>query len=499
MEITHLLLILAALALPVAIVAALFSTKSDVASGLFMALNDSISVESLQNKLLTLNEAAKSIQAAADAENRELTDDEEKELQKIFAQFEATEADIDRRNKIAEQDAKIQAPAQAVVEAGQNRVVQSVDLTAAQNAAVATQRRTPRVETPASARGAWGWRSMGEFAAAVRRASTPGGGSNLDPRLTANAATTYSSEGIGADGGFAVPPDFRSEIMLKVMGEASLISRTDMQTSSSNSFTVPKDETTPWQTSGGIQAYWDSEAGTITQSKVQLGSTTIKLDKLTALVPVTDELLQDANSLSNYLRSKAPQKMDFKVSDAIVRGTGAGQPLGILRSGALVSVTPESGQVADTIRFENVVKMWSRLYGPCRRNAVWLVNQDIEPQLLTMTVPGTQPSYPAYLPPGGLSGTPYGVLMGRPVLPIESCSTLGDQGDIILADLTQYLTITKVGGMRQDVSIHLWFDQDVTAFRFILRVGGQPWWASAITPANGSNTRSCCITLGERA
>jgi hypothetical protein len=47
--------------------------------------------------------------------------------------------------------------------------------------------------------------------------------------------------------------------------------------------------------------------------------------------------------------------------------------------------------------------------------------------------------------------------------------------------------------------MHLYFDQAVTAFRFIFRVNGQPAWGSSITPQNGNNTRSCFVTLDERA
>lgn len=468
---------------------------------LLFSLNDNITVEALQNKLLALNESAKSLQAKADAENRELTDEERKELESIFASFEACSADIERRQKIADQEARLGTPQRVTLDADLAAARATPPAAAADtraaNAAARDPRSLPRVQAIDN-RGAWGWRSMGEFARAVRNAAMPGGHNSIDPRLVSSAATTYSQEGVGQDGGFAVPPDFRSEIMKKVFGEESLLARTDQQTSSSNGFTVPKDETTPWQTSGGVQAYWDSEAGTITQSKVQLGSTTVKLDKLTALVPVTEELLMDANSLASYLRSKAPEKMDFKVTDAIVNGNGNGQPLGIMNSGAKVTADPESGQAAATLRAENIVKMYSRLYAGCRRNAIWLINQDIEPQLLTMTFPGTGTAVPVYLPPGGLSAAPYGMLMGRPVIPTEACQTLGTEGDIILTDLSKYLSVVKAGGMRQDVSIHLWFDQDVTAFRFILRVGGQPWWSSAISPKNGSSTRSCIVTLGAR-
>ena len=117
--------------------------------------------------------------------------------------------------------------------------------------------------------------------------------------------------------------------------------------------------------------------------------------------------------------------------------------------------------------------MWSRLYGPCRDKAVWLINQDVEPQLFTMTIGVGTGGIATYMPPGGLSGKPFATLLGRPVLPVEWCPTLGTVGDIVLADLSQYVTISK-GGVDSAQSMHLRFDFDEQAFRFIFRVDGQP-------------------------
>lgn len=460
--------------------------------------NDAPTIEDLNDKLLQLHQAAQNIQAKADAENgRALTEDEEKEVAQIMDAFQSTELEIERRKSIAAMGERLGKP--------RPRATAPDDVPVVDDTGRAPQaRRTPSVSGGTAAaikdRGKWGFNSFGEFANAVRMASRQGG--HVDPRLVANAPTTYGQEGVGADGGFAVPPDFRSEIMLKVMGEDSLIARTDGQTSSSNSFTFPKDETTPWQTSGGVQAYWESEAAQLQQSKPALQTTTVKLAKLTALVPVTEELLEDAPSLANYLRKKAPEKMDFKVSDAIVNGTGAGQPLGILGSPSLITVAAESGQAAATINFNNIVNMYARLYGPLRNGAVWLANQDIEPQLMTLSFPvsGGATAVPVYLPPGGLSAAPYGTLLGRPVIPTQACQALGDVGDLILVNLSQYLTITKTQGMRFDVSIHLYFDYDMQAFRFILRVGGQPWWSTAIAGAKaGTLTRSWAVALAQRS
>src|SRR6185295_18893824 len=123
-------------------------------------------------------------------------------------------------------------------------------------------------------------------------------------------------------------------------------------------------------------------------------------------------------------------------------------------------------QAAATVRYENIVNMWSRLASASRPGAVWLANADIEAQLMFMKFidQGSGNAVPVYLPPGGLSQSPYGLLLGKPLITSEAMPTLGDAGDLILADMSQYMTVTKTSGMRQDVSIHVWFDYDITAF-----------------------------------
>ncbi len=448
----------------------------------------------LRAQLAEAQKSAQDLLDLADAENRDLSEAEENSVADFLQSAESLKKRIETRERLA-----------AVAPTG--RVTSP-------NAANPRQASQP-APRPAAARGnpvhpqardqRDGFQSFGHFAMTVFRAGRNQPGDDV-ARLLASAAT-YGNEGTGADGGFAVPPEFRRAIWEKTMAEENLLTRCDPNETGANSLTVPKDETAPWDTNNGIQVYWEAEGAPATASRPKLGTEQIRLSKLMGLVPVTEELLTDAPGLESWLRSKAPKKMAAKLNTAILRGTGVGQPLGILNAGCTVSVAKETSQPADSIWAANISRMWSRMYGPCRRNAIWLINQDIEPALEHMgfaplgasaaTVAAA--TTPMYIPPGGMSDSPYARLKGRPVIPIEACSTLGDQGDIILADMSQYMALTKAGeGVRTDVSMHLYFDQALTAFRFTFRVNGQPWWGSAIAPENGTLTRSCFVTLDER-
>jgi HK97 family phage major capsid protein len=163
----------------------------------------------------------------------------------------------------------------------------------------------------------------------------------------------------------------------------------------------------------------------------------------------------------------------------------------------LVSVPKETGQPATTIVTENVLKMASRMYAPSYRNAVWLIAQDAMPQIGALAIVVGTGGAPVFIAdiknPLGAS------LSGRPIIWSPHCQTLGTTGDIILADLGQYITITKAGiGMETATSIHVKFIYDETAFRFVVRFDGQPWWASARTPKHGTNTVSPFVALATR-
>lgn len=472
------------------------------AGGMIFAHTDAV-VEQHRERQESLLESSNAILNRAEAEKRDLTVEEQTEIDNQTKEFEDLERQIGLRERVANQAASLTAPKARQTDPdplpGDGEEPLHTEVPRLQNAVRPTSAGQPR--TPAQprvqARGNFGFRNMGDFALSVRTACMRGG--DLDPRLR-NAATTYGQESVGADGGFAVPPDFRSDIMSKIFAEDSLIARTDRMQSSSNTITFPIDMTTPWQTTGGIQAYWLAEAATKTQSKPALQEVTLKLNTLAALVPVTEELLEDAPAMDAYLRRKVPEKIDFALSYSLAWGGGAGQPLGWMNSPALVTVSAESGQTATTINATNLTKMLGRLPVQSRQTAVWIIHPDAEVQLPLMTL-GNQP---VYMPPGGLADAPLGRLFGRPVIPHQVANSLGTLGDIMLVDLNQYVTVTKTGngrdanGLRADVSIHLWFDQDMVAFRFTVRVAGQPWWSSSTAMRNGSNAMSPFVTLAAR-
>uniref|UniRef100_A0A6M3KNG9 Putative capsid protein n=1 Tax=viral metagenome TaxID=1070528 RepID=A0A6M3KNG9_9ZZZZ len=351
---------------------------------------------------------------------------------------------------------------------------------------------------------------FGEFAAAVAgKGAKWYGTQHLDKLKAYNNAviktTGHMEEGDMAQGGYLVPVEFRAELLqtkLEMTVVGNRATRIPMQT---NRITIPAIVDSNHSTNyfGGIIPYRTGEAAQKTASKPALGQVALTLHKLTGLVYMTDELLEDSPiSVVPVLNTLFATAIAFEEDDDYLMGTGVGRPLGAFNAGnpSLIAQAIEVGQPAATIVWQNIAKMWSRLHPSSMRNAIWVANNECFPQLATMSMAVGTGGVPVWLPANGAANTPFGTLMGRPLMLCEKMQALGTQGDIGLADFSQYLVAEKAGGgLKTATSIHLRFDYDETCFRWVLRYDGQPWWLSDLTPKRGTATLSPFVVLAVRA
>ena len=345
----------------------------------------------------------------------------------------------------------------------------------------------------------WGeFKSMGDF---VRSGFEGHQTTAFKDRMVSHyKAVQGMSEAIGADGGFSVMPEFNTKIFSRIYGN-DLFSATDNYTVAGNNMTfLANAETSRVNGSrhGGLRGHWTGEGSAITASKPTIREIQLKLQKLAVVVYLTDELIADSGqALEQYVTNKASDEFNFMIGDALFNGDGVGKPLGILNSPSLIAITKEPGQGPATLDTFNITKASGRFFAGYRPRAKWYVNQDTLPQMRTMTLGIGAAGIATYMPPGGLSTASYGTLDGSEIKPIEFAASIGNQGDVTLADLGQVLSISK-GGVAQAVSMHVEFLTDQLALRFTMRMNACPWENSPITPFKGSNTQSSFVTLGAR-
>jgi HK97 family phage major capsid protein len=307
------------------------------------------------------------------------------------------------------------------------------------------------------------------------------------------------SSTVPSEGGFLIPETLRSEL-LKVSLETSIVRpRARVIPMETLRVPFPAIDSTSNVSSvyGGVVGYWTEEGATLTASSATFGRIVLDAKKLTAYTEVPNELISDSvGSFQAFLDQIFPEALGFYEDDAFINGTGVGEPLGFINAAAAVEVTKESGQPADTIVWENIVKAYSRMLPSSLGRAVWICSINTFPELATMALSvGTGGS--AIWLNNGAVGPPMTIL-GRPVIFSEKVPPLGDAGDINFVDLGFYLI-----GDRQVMSAmsspHFKFQNDQTAYRIIERVDGRPWLQSAITPKNNGSTLSPFVKIAARA
>jgi len=438
----------------------------------------------MSQRMAQLHAEAKAIEAAADSQHRDFTAEELARITEIDRQFRES-SNREARDRIAAVEAAATAP--------QPRLVQPEPLgggwagswsgTPAPRAGATTISGG----TLASARSPdFGFRSFDDFTRAVRGASF----GQPDGRLM-NAVTTYGSEGTGADGGFALPPSFAATVAEAVMGEGTLVSRLNPIPVSGASLTLPVDETTDHGTSG-IYATWVGEGVAATQTKPLLKQVNVQLYKAVALVSLSDEIQADAPAVGTYVLGRMANKLAAVVNEALVNGNGIAKPLGFRNAPGLVTVAKEASQSAAGLSAANVTKMMARAMPDAMVGAFWCAHSSTLPELWQAATSNA----PIYLT--NLKDSPFGGLLGLPLVTSEYCAVMGTVGDILLVQPAGYVCAVKTVGPTTAMSIHWAFDQSLSTYRATVRIGGAPLLSAAVARKSGSDTRGHIVCVATR-
>jgi len=359
---------------------------------------------------------------------------------------------------------------------------------------------------PASTSAPTPFASFGEQMLAVMNAGKAmKTGGSVDTRLLDIQAATGASTITGQDGGFAVQTDFTSGIVARVFEVGQLAARATprMVGPDSNSTSWNEvDETTRANGSrrGGITVTWVPEGGAATPSRPKYRLRKMSLAKAIGMYVPTSELLADATALQSFVEAEFVDELAFSLDDQMVRGPGAGVPQGILTADGTIAVAKETGQAGGTFVSANVKKMYQRLMPSSFGKAAWFINNSVWEQIWSLNEAIGTGGVPLFIPAGGLTDTPAGTLLGRPIIPIEQAEALGTKGDVILADWSQYYLLRKGSqGIQTASSIHVYFDTDEVAFRWTWRINGEPVHGTPITPYKGTTTVAPFVVLNDRS
>ena len=410
----------------------------------------------------------------------ELTDEQEKEYEAYEGELEALEKNISREQKLADLEKEMAA----VPDRNRDTKQEAED-------------RIGNVKQNSLDDPMKGFKSPREFFTSVLAAGRTG---RVDDRLKPLQATAGSDEHSTQDdayGGFLVPEQMLPDFLRTEPEPDPMLGRlTNIPMNSpivNINARVDKDHSS--SVSGGLTVARNMETQSTSSSRMQFEKVRLEAYSLFGLTYTTEELLADSPmTIAALLQQGFRDEFTSHMINERLNGTGAGEHMGIMNSPCLVSVAKETSQTADTINITNLIKMRSRCWG--YQNAVWLANHDTIPQLFALNLASGSAGAIFYQP--SLQADMPDMLLGRPIYYTEYCKTLGDKGDIVLGNWTQYLE-----GLYQPLqsaeSVHVRFLNNERTFRLSLRNAGAPWWRTALTPKNSSNTLSPFVVLDARA
>ncbi len=318
------------------------------------------------------------------------------------------------------------------------------------------------------------------------------------------AGTGGFTTSVATDGGFFLQGETAVDLMTKGFNNSEVLSRCEQRTLDPGTqfvevIGIDEQSRTNGNRGGGVRVYTTAELEEVTASKTKFSKIRVEPKKLTGHYVTSNEVLNNVTFLGAEMSQLFAEEFAFKGQDLVVRGTGAGEPMGLLNTPCRVAQAKETGQTADTIMTENIIKMESKIWNEGPR-LVYLVNRECKPQLSTLSLSvGTGGIPVALYQQQYYEGVRQATLNGLPCITIEQCSALGDEGDIILVDLSQYITANK-GGINEAMSIHTYFLYDQSAFRFVYFFDGQPRWATSVSPYKGAagSKVSPIVTLAAR-
>lgn len=320
-------------------------------------------------------------------------------------------------------------------------------------------------------------KSFGDFLVAVRR--------NDVERLTKVYGTTKDlGESPGSAGGYLVPTEYGSQLIQAAAFENPVYSRVQRIPVMRESGTYPALDQyfTPvaGQTAfaGGVKASFTEAGAEFTETQPAFSTLNWRLNKMGGVTEVENELIEDSPfAIEALLRGLFQVAISARNERNILRGSGVGEPLGILNAACAIGV---SDNTTGSFKWEDVGAMYARFKG-MGGSPVWVIHPSVWPKIMTMNN-----SSVSVVQTNLNNGTP-NTINGFPVITSEHLPQIGNNGSVLLADLTAYVMFEKAG-LSISYSEHVGFKRDVGVWKFRIRNDGKPWLQAPIilSDENGS-------------
>lgn len=222
-------------------------------------------------------------------------------------------------------------------------------------------------------------------------------------------------DGVSQTASALAPKEFVEEIIKSLQKETQLVGRVrTIPLVKAQAIDVPK------ETAEISDASFTTETGTIAADSQQaFGTVTLGADRVGKLVKVSKKaVLSSAFDVSSLVSEELSYKLRCALENAILNGTGSGQPTGIFATSGANALTAANVDVtassATAFSADDIIKTKRKVKSAYRANAVWVLHPDIVTDALLLKDKNDQ-----YLWRSGLLPGDPDILDGSPVIESE--------------------------------------------------------------------------------
>ncbi|MBQ3462847.1 MAG: phage major capsid protein, partial [Clostridia bacterium] len=175
-----------------------------------------------------------------------------------------------------------------------------------------------------------------------------------------------------------------------------------------------------------------------TESDDAFGMVTLGTHKLSTIIKVSEELLNDsAFNLENYISQEFVRRMAAAEEEAFISGNGTGKPTGLLTTGE-TGVTSAS---ATAITADEIIDLYHSLRTPYRKNASFITNDSTIKAIRKLKDTNGQ-----YLWQPGLQAGQPDTILNRPIHTSAYMPEIGKGNKILLfGDISYYWIADRQG------------------------------------------------------
>ena len=302
-------------------------------------------------------------------------------------------------------------------------------------------------------------------------------------------------ETTGAGGGFLVPTQFEERIravgapmlfdQLVAAGRGPLMLRTN---AAELALPVLEQDQAPNVESsalvGGVRLIWREQSADVAESEPRFEQRIFRPHAADAYVAASTELITDApQALEDTLVTLFGRAYAVLRARVMLRGTGVGQPRGIVGHPAAISVSRATGGNQVENDTNTVLAMIQRLL-PGSATAVWIAHPFWRARLMATRLGETL----LYTVNG--QSLVYGdTLAGIPIAYSEHLPTVTSAGSLVLADLSYYAMVERAS-FSVAFSEHVRFLKRQSVWLFGVRIDGAPLVNAPLILADGAGNNT---------